>query len=604
MEGRASPSERRNARPRGRRLSSRTRLWRLYLLRLALRLAPTEPQRLFVLTVAIGALCGVAAVGFHLSIGLVESRLAEAALRAPGNSWAFWTVLTPTAGGLLCGVLLRYVVPNARGSGIPQVKAAFASESPQVPIRDALGKFVVGSLQIGSGASLGREGPTVQICAGIASLLGRAAGVSVKSQRRLLPVGVAAGIAAAFNAPIAAVTFTIEEIVGRLDQAVLSGVIVAAALAAVIERSLLGESAVFTVHGDYTLRHTSSFALYAAIGLAAAAMSVVFTESLLRLRLWFRRLALPVWTHPALGGFVTGLIAVAAFGGLGATGILGGGYRTLGDALNGQIAWRVLLSLSALKLVATVASYSSGGAGGIFAPTLFIGGALGGALGTLDAAWLGHTDQPIGSFVLVGMGAMFAGVIRAPITSVLIIVEMTDGYSLILPLMLANMTAYVIARHFRPVAIYDALLAQDGVRLGNAGVESAELGSVAPWMRTNVEVFAPDTRGLDVMSARRRSGAARVYPVVDGQRKLVGVVTPEELGLLVEEPELEVCTTAFDLMRAPISIGSQDDVAAAVETMLASGIRELPVTDTLGRLVGMVDDQSVATAYRARRGAY
>jgi CIC family chloride channel protein len=227
------------------------RLWRLYLLRLEVRVVPTEAQRLFFLTIALGGLCGLAAVAFHLFIGLFERWLIQPALSAPGWTWMILTVLTPTLGGLVCGALLEFVVPNARGSGIPQVKVAFSSVPAVVPLRDALGKFCVGALQIGSGASLGREGPTVQICAGIASFFGRVVRVSPKSQRRLIPVGVAAGIAAAFNAPIAAVTFTIEEIVGTLDQAVLSGVIVAAALAAVIERSLLGESAVFHVSGSY-----------------------------------------------------------------------------------------------------------------------------------------------------------------------------------------------------------------------------------------------------------------------------------------------------------------------------------------------------------------
>jgi CIC family chloride channel protein len=384
-------------------------------------LAPTEAQRLLLLTIALGVLCGLAAVAFHLSIAFVESKVIDPALGAPGKSWMAWTLVTPVLGGLLCGALLEFVLPNARGSGIPQVKVAFASSTPVVPLRDAIGKFAVCSLQLGSGASLGREGPTVQICAGVASWLGRVAGVSQKNQRRLLPVGVAAGIAAAFNAPIAAVTFTIEEIVGSLDQAVLSGVIVAAALAAVIERSLLGESAVFDVPRSYGFHHASSLILYAATGLASAGAAIVFTESLLWLRGRLKRLAaLPAWARPALGGLVTGALATGALAVFGTTGVTGGGYATLGRVLNGSVAWQIMLALCAAKLVATVFSYSSGGAGGVFAPTLFIGGTLGGAIGTLNEAWF-HEPDSVGAFALVGMGAVFAGVIRAPITSVLII---------------------------------------------------------------------------------------------------------------------------------------------------------------------------------------
>jgi CIC family chloride channel protein len=187
------------------------------LLRLFLRLVPLEAHRVFALTLMAGALCGLAAVFFHLSIIGAETRLIDRAMSASGKSWIWWTIMTPTVGGLLSGVLLQYFVPGARGSGIPQVKVAYAIRGGRVPFREAVGKFFVGVLQIGTGSSLGREGPTVHICAGVASTLGRSAALSRESLKRLLPVGAAAGIAAAFNAPIAAITFTIEEVVGDLD---------------------------------------------------------------------------------------------------------------------------------------------------------------------------------------------------------------------------------------------------------------------------------------------------------------------------------------------------------------------------------------------------
>jgi CIC family chloride channel protein len=573
------------------------RLWRLYLLRFAIRLAPTEAQRLFLLTVAIGALCGLAAVAFHLAIARLEGLLIEPALRAGGSSWIAWTLATPALGGLACGILLHFVVPNARGSGIPQVKVAFASTPAVVPMRDSVGKFAVGALQIGSGASLGREGPTVQICAGVASALGRIARVSETSQRRLIPVGVAAGIAAAFNAPIAAVTFTIEEIVGALDQSVLSGVIVAAALAAVIERSILGESAVFDVPATYGLRHASSLLLYAIIGLAAAAVSVVFTELLLGLRARTRNLtALPRWMHPALGGLSTGGLAVVAMAWLGSTGITGGGYATLGRALNGELAWKVLLALSLLKVLATVGSYSTGGAGGIFAPCLFIGGTLGGAIGALDATWLGHDHEPAGAFALVGMGAVFAGVIRAPITSVLIIVELTHAYSLILPLMIANMTAYVIAKRFRAASIYEALLEQDGIRLQARSRDprfDAPVGALATF--EGVMTLTTGMPAAEVL-ARCATGNAHTYPVVDSTRRVLGIVTDEELGILRAAPELMPVATASDLMRPPVTICDEDTVVLAMERMLAHALKSLPVVDRTGRLVGLVDDVAILAA--------
>jgi CIC family chloride channel protein len=572
------------------------RLWRLYLLRLEIRLAPSETQRLFLLTIGIGAVCGLAAVAFHLAIEFVEVRVIDRALHAGGRVWIAWTVITPLAGGLVCGALLQYVFPGARGSGIPQVKQAFASTPPVVPLRDAVGKFVVGSLQIGSGASLGREGPTVQICAGITNWLGRLASVSTETQRRLLPVGVAAGIAAAFNAPIAAVTFTIEEVVGSLDRAVLSGVIVAAALAAVIERSLLGESPIFDVPGSYGLHHASSLLLYAGIGLAAGLVAIVFTESILALRARFRRLRLvPSWARPGLGGLVTGALAVVGIMTLRTSGITGGGYATLGEMLNGLFSWWVLLALCGLKLVATVFSYSSGGAGGIFAPSLFIGGALGGAVGAIDATWLGHHEDP-GAFALVGMGAMFAGVIRAPITSVLIIIEMTRGYALILPLMLANMTAYVLARRFRAESIYEALLEQDGIKLRHPADEKPL--RVSEFLRsTHPIVLTPGMSAEEVLLRCGQVEGKHVYPVVDIEGRLLGIVTQDELGELASAPEIIGITTAFDLMRAPESVTVDDDLAQAVNKMLTTGLRELPVTDAGDRLIGCIDDQTVTKAY-------
>lgn len=439
------------------------------MLQFALRVAPTESQRLFALTLLIGVACGLAAVAFHFCIAFAERLLFQRAILAHGRWWMVAGVLTPAAGGLLAGLLLTYVVPSARGSGVPQVKVAYASQGGVVRLRDAVGKLFVASLQIGSGASLGREGPTVQICSGLASALGRFGRLSPENRRRLLPVGAAAGVAAAFNAPIAAVTFTIEEVVGNLDQTVLSGVIVAAALAAVIERSVLGTHPVFSVPQTFGLNDARSLLLYAALGLAAALVSVVFTDALLFVRDRFRRQRrVPVWAQPALGGLVTGSLAVAALYGLGTGGVNGAGYQVVEDSLSGLLPVKVLLVLCVTKLVATVFSYSSGGAGGIFAPSLFMGAMLGGAFGSLDRTVFGHGPEAMGAFALVGMGATFCGTIRAPMTSVLIIVELTSGYGLILPLMIANMSAYALARHLRPVPIYEALLAQDGVYLPHA----------------------------------------------------------------------------------------------------------------------------------------
>ena len=583
-----------------RRLRRAVRLRGLYFLRAEIRFAPTEAQRLFVLTIVIGVVCGLAAVAFHVSITLASHVLIDQAMRAPGKTWVGWTLVTPTLGAVACGLLLQYVVPNARGSGIPQVKIAFAVRGGRLRLRDSVGKFIVGALQLGSGSSLGREGPTVQICAGVASFLGRITGVSPKALRRLIPVGAAAGIAAAFNAPIAAVTFTIEEVVGNLDQAVLSGVIVAAALAAVIERSVLGEHPIFDVPQPYGLHHASSLLIYAMLGVASAVASVAFTDSLLALRLWFRKSRLPLWARPGVGGLVTGGLAVLAWWKLGTHGITGGGYDTLSSALMGNLGLDVMLVLCLMKLAATVFSYSSGGAGGIFAPALFIGGMLGGAMGTLDSTLLGHTGEPIGAFALVGMGAVFAGIIRAPMTSVLIIIEMTSGYSLILPLMIANMTAYILARQWRPTPIYEALLEQDGVHLGSRrGPEDLESLRLEQFAKGDgaLRTFRLNAHADDIMKARLEDPTQLISPVVDDAGKVIGIITPDEVAILTSEPELLPLVNAADLMRPTVSVDVDDDLGFALQTMISSGLSQVPITDRSGKCVGIVTEADIARAY-------
>ncbi|MEZ5427733.1 MAG: chloride channel protein [Pyrinomonadaceae bacterium] len=528
-----------------RRRKARLRLLRrrlhainIEILRLSIRLIPSESQRVFGLTLIIGVVCGLAAVAFHLTIRFAEDHLIEAAMNSPGYRWIWLTILVPVVGGLICGWFLEKVVPDARGSGIPQVKTAYVIRGGKMRFRVAIGKFLISALQIGSGASLGREGPTVQICAGIAAFFGRIAALSRQNLARLLPVGAAAGIAAAFNAPIAAVTFTIEEIVGDLDQTILSGVVVAAALAAVVERGILGEHPIFNIPGNYGLHHPSSLLFYGMLGIAASLVSVAFTDSLLYLRRKFQTLqSVPVWARPSIGGAVTGLLTVGAITWFNTRGITGGGYDTLSEALSGKLAVQVMIALCALKLVATVFSYASGGAGGIFAPALFIGAMLGGVFGILDVRILGHGSNEFGAFALVGMGAVFAGIIRAPITSVIIIFEMTGAYSLILPLMVANTISYILAQRQRPKPIYEALLEQDGVTMPHREKSNQKvLESIRVGQAMNINPISLN-KDLTVGEAAKFAQGKdfSVFPVVDAKSRYVGIIGEARLRRMMAE---------------------------------------------------------------------
>jgi Chloride channel protein EriC len=393
-------------------------------------------------------------------------------------------------------------------------------------------------------------------------------------------LGVAAGIAAAFNAPIAAVTFTIEEVVGDLDQTVLSGVIVAAAIAAAIERAILGEHPVFTVTQSYGLHDARSLIFYAILGVAAAFVSLVFNESLLKLRGYFKQTsAFPLWMQPMIGGLITGVLAVAAVYYLNTGGINGGGYDTLSVALSGSLTFKVMAVLCVFKLAATVFSYSSGGAGGIFAPALFIGGMLGGVVGILDISVLGSGSSEIGAFALVGMGAVFAGIVRAPITSVLIIFEMTGSYGLILPLMIANMSAYALARHYRPVPIYEALIEQDGIHLPHRkkGMGHAlEHILVEDAVQRDAIVLNSDLTVAEAVEFIRRYEFT-TFPVVDDDLRCVGTITEMRLrrNLVNKNGEALIgevsdsCATIF----------SDEPLSQAVLKMDEAHVRQLSVVE-------------------------
>lgn len=544
-------------------------------LRWSIRLSPTEAQRTLGVTLLVGTACGLLAVAFHASILAVDRLLIGSAQDTPGGWGMALTIACPMLGGLLAGLALTYAFPAARGSGIPQVKVAYAVRTERLRLRDGAAKFFITSLQIGSGASLGREGPTVHMCAALSSSLGRWFALSPRSVRRLLPVGAAAGVAAAFNAPIAAVTFTVEEIVGTLDQTVLSGVVVAAALAAVIEHTLLGSHPIFTLEHALVFRHLSSLPLHAVLGVLAGLVSVIFNRGLLRLRAAFQaQRGIPDWAKPAIGGLVTGACAVVGLGLVHSRGIAGGGYAQLGMALNGSLPLLTLLVLGTLKFVATIFSYSSGGAGGLFAPSLFIGAMLGGSMGWLEQYLFGYVE--VGEFALVGMGAVFAGVIRAPITSVLIIFEMTGGYALVLPLMIANATAYLVARRFDSKNLYEALLAQDGIPLLHAPTTATQLDHlrVAEAMTANARTIMGEysvERALGAIAHDEFSG----YPVIDRQGRCLGLTNRARLRRVAAEGGGE--RSVAELVRLKEYVYPDDALLRAVVRMNAMGTRQLPV---------------------------
>jgi CIC family chloride channel protein len=422
----------------------------------ARQVVPRHEDNFFLLlAVVIGVLSGLAVVCFRRAIDLVQT-LCFGVAGHPGH---LRLLLVPAAAGLLLACMVLLFFPLVRGSGVNQTKSAVYIYDGYIPFRTVVGKFLACALAIGSGQSLGPEDPSLQMGAGIASVLGRKIKFSREKLRLIAPVGAAAGLAAAFNSPITAVIFVIEEIIGTWSSGILGAVILAAAASVVVLRLFLGAAPMFHIP-DYKMVHPSELIAYAALGVVGGVASLAFSKLLGSLRAWTR--SLPKWTQylqPAIAGLVIGAIALRF------PQVMGAGYADLDQAMSGHFVWHILLILALLKILATTLSFSSGAPGGMFAPTLFVGGMLGAAVGTLQAHFFPAYSGPIGAYALVGMGTLFAGFLRVPMTSVFMVLEISGNYSIIIPVMVSNTIAYLICRRLQRVPIFEVLTKQDGLDL-------------------------------------------------------------------------------------------------------------------------------------------
>lgn len=414
-----------------------------------------EERFFLVLSVFIGVFAGLAVVCFRYTIDWCRIFLLGS-----GNPSTSRLLLAPTIAGLLIAVIVIHVFPLARGSGVNQTKAALYIFNGYIPFRTAIGKFITSALAIGAGFSLGPEDPSLQIGACIASALGRRMNLSRDRMRLIAPVGAAAGLAAAFNAPISAVLFVIEEVIGRWTAGILGSVVLSAISSVVVMRWFLGSESLFRIP-PVELKRPSELIAYAILGIVGGLASVAFSSGIAYFRPRCRNLA--PWTQyaqPAVAGLLIGLI-----GYLGAPQVMGAGYEYMDQAIHGQFTWQFLAILAGLKILATLLSFVSGTPGGMFAPTLFIGAMLGAAVGGAEHAILPHFTFSPGTYALVGMGVLFAGFLRAPMTSVFMVLEVSGNYSIIVPVIVANTFAYVISRALQPVPIFDVLTRQDGLEL-------------------------------------------------------------------------------------------------------------------------------------------
>ncbi|MGD0468530.1 MAG: chloride channel protein [Terriglobales bacterium] len=563
--------------------------WKTWLSDRVAELRQRESQIFLVLALVIGALTGLAVVAF---IVLTE-RMGMRLYPVGGAPWR--RLLFPVVGSLGIGYLLYRYFPDARGSGVPQTKAALYARDGRITLRTVLGKFFCTSATLASGIPLGREGPSVQVGAGIGSVLGRLLGLRAEQVKKLIPLGAAAAIAAAFNTPLAAVLFSLEEIVGDLHAPVLGAVVLASATSWMVLRVLLGNSPLFKVP-QYQLVHPAEFAVYAVLGLAGGVVSAAFTRLLLDMRARFLRFPQKtVWFQPVVGGLLVGLM------GWFVPQVMGVGYGFVGEALNGRMAFQLMALLVVLKLFAVTTSYASGNAGGIFGPALFIGAMLGGTVGTLaHRLFPAYTATP-GAYALVGMGAVFAGIVRTPMTSVLMIFEMTQDYAVIVPLMIANLVSLFIASRLQREPIYDALAVQDGIHLPGAETRRRYgQRQVARVMQTAGQLLPAEITVREALE-RVRSSELRTWLVTD-RRGVVGVINFAWLERELGEGADKKLGELVDALVFP-HVHADQGLDLALERMGANQIQILPVVSRadVHKLEGIVTLRDVLDAYGVSR---
>ncbi len=498
-------------------------------------------------TVIFGLAAGGIAVLFHLAIHAVFEAGIERLTQESVEVFLVGSFLVITITSAISGWLLTRFCPEAAGSGIPQVKLAFWKDMGDIPFRVVWVKFIAGVLSVGGGASLGREGPSVQLASGVSSQVGGALGLPKHRRRVACAAGAAAGLAAAFNTPIAAVTFVLEEIIGDLNSRMLGSILLAAVIGALVAHGLLGEQPAFTL----TAAGSPEWQVYLftpiVAGIAALA-GIWFQKMALALRAWNKRPHRPSpWIRTTMGGVAVWLIGGTVFVYTGHAGVFGLGYNDLSSALNGQMVWSAAALLLVTKLIATAVCYGLGAAGGIFAPTLFFGGMAGASLaGLIDLFYPLSTAGHL-TLAVVGMCACLGAVVRAPVTGLLIVFEMTHEFSMVPALMVAGLVSIAISKKFTKRNFYDEILAQDDQEVEQV-MPPRDLRS---WQETQVgraANFRPVLlRSLDHGSMQEVLDGSNHerYPVVI-DLKLRGVITRENMERVIklgEEPNITPVAT-------------------------------------------------------------
>jgi chloride channel protein, CIC family len=576
-----------------------------------LRLPAAEPGRigawiarpggLLALALVVGIGAGLGAIAFRYLIeGFTYVFTGHASYGADGHApnplvpgLGIWFVaLVPIVGGLLYGPLVNRFAHEARGHGVPEVMLAVAQRGGRIRPIVAVVKSLASALCIGSGGSVGREGPIVQVGSALGSTLGQLTRSPEARIRLLVACGAAGGISATFNAPIAGVFFALEVILRNFETRSFGAVVVASVTADVIGRAAFGSEA-FLHLPKIGVGPVDGYPLYLLLGLLAAGVGVVFIRFLYSLedradRLWRFSEA---W-RPAAGGLLLGLLLLAV------PQMYGVGYEVLEAAIAGKYALLFLLALLASKVVATSLTLSIGGSGGVFAPSLFMGAMLGSAFGLAAHDLLPSFTGPAGAYGLIGMGAVFAAAARAPMTAILIIFELTGDYRIMLPLMLAVVIATALAGRLSPDSIYTLKLARRGIdllrRRPASPMEAITVGEAMRATPEPIRADAPLSEVVERLSADREPA----LPVVDLEGRFVGVLPEDELEQAIGE---RMEPDAAALVRQLPTLDTGETLAEATAALVRADSPGLAVLDQSGeRVVGWLSHRDVLRVYDQR----
>lgn len=562
-----------------------------------LKFRSTEHTFMIIVAILIGALGGFGAVGIQFLIKLVQKIF-----------WGDWNaelsylkqlpwyikVFAPAIGGVIVGAIVHYFAKEAKGHGVPEVMEAIALRNGVIRPRVVVAKLFASSVCIGSGGSTGREGPVIQIGSAIGSAIGQFLRVNPERMKIFVACGAAAGIAAAFNAPVAGALFSVEVILGDFGVAQFSPIVIASVIATVVSRHFLGDFPAFEVP-HYELVSPWELGPYAVLGVLAGIVAILFIKMLYKFEDFFDELQWNAIIKTGLGGLIIGM------GGIFAPQIYGVGYNTMNQALLGQLPWITMLILVFVKMLATSVSLGSGGSGGIFAPSLFLGTMTGGFFGSLVHQYWPGTTATSGAYSLVGMGAVVAGATHAPITAILIIFELTNDYKIILPLMIASIIATIFTTKVQKESIYTLKLIRRGVNLFK-GREVNLLRSlkVKEVMRDDPVIIPPDLNFKELLQLMVNTSHSQFF-VLNRNNEFVGAVSIQEIRhAMLDQEELAPLLIAIDLVNSNVPVIHPEDNLDTVMKLFGKwDLEEFPVLSARDgqKVVGVITHKDVIDAY-------